>query len=346
MPVNYITEDPAIAEFNRANKVADEETQRDIANKSAAFNLQQSQAEGPLKLRAMTAAAQTAEAKAPYAGQEAAADLAAKRASTASTISGMNNAQARLHMEAFTKSMDALDQGDVEGAKRISQSVGDQLPDQVIQNSQMRAAIKAITAQAQQLYPNRPKDQMAYIHAHIGELASRAQSGQAIEPQTAPYRQAPGAPEIPETSINPHGQGETERIISNLQADYKQRTGKDLSYQDAVALAKRAPNGDQMTLRRETLALDAAKADPNYASDPQGTLSGWRQRYGLPAMAGQQGAAPQRPPTVPEGSAYSPSRNMWRDPQGNLYDANGQRVAPAQASAPPAPPQPTPPRAF
>ena len=31
---------------------------------------------------------------------------------------------------------------------------------------------------------------------------------------------------------------------------------------------------------------------------------------------------------VPEGSAYSPSRKMWRDPQGNLYQATGARMTP------------------
>jgi hypothetical protein len=37
---------------------------------------------------------------------------------------------------------------------------------------------------------------------------------------------------------------------------------------------------------------------------------------------------PARPQIVPEGSAYSPSRQMWRDPQGNLYDATGAHVNP------------------
>lgn len=32
------------------------------------------------------------------------------------------------------------------------------------------------------------------------------------------------------------------------------------------------------------------------------------------------------PPGVPLGSQYSPSRNMYRDPNGNLYDANGKPV--------------------
>lgn len=35
---------------------------------------------------------------------------------------------------------------------------------------------------------------------------------------------------------------------------------------------------------------------------------------------------PQRPATVPPGSAYSPSRGMWRDARGNVYDAQGRPV--------------------
>lgn len=37
----------------------------------------------------------------------------------------------------------------------------------------------------------------------------------------------------------------------------------------------------------------------------------------------QQGGVPQRPQNVPEGSAYSPSRRMWKDPQGKLYGPDG-----------------------
>lgn len=37
---------------------------------------------------------------------------------------------------------------------------------------------------------------------------------------------------------------------------------------------------------------------------------------------------PARPAGVPEGSAYSPSRKMWRDPNGRLFNAEGQAVNP------------------
>lgn len=46
-----------------------------------------------------------------------------------------------------------------------------------------------------------------------------------------------------------------------------------------------------------------------------------------PATVAVPGAPPTRPATVPVGAAYSPSRQMWRDPQGHLYNAQGQPVA-------------------
>ncbi len=42
-----------------------------------------------------------------------------------------------------------------------------------------------------------------------------------------------------------------------------------------------------------------------------------------PATQPSAPATPTRPSAVPEGSAYSPSRQMWRDPSGKMYDASG-----------------------
>jgi hypothetical protein len=39
------------------------------------------------------------------------------------------------------------------------------------------------------------------------------------------------------------------------------------------------------------------------------------------------GAAPPRPPNVPPGSAYSPSRNMWRAPDGRMFTKDGVPAA-------------------
>ena len=339
--VDFISSNPAIDEFNRANKVADDRTTQDLANKTAAFKLQTDQAEAPLKLKQLTAdtafagtRAETAAAAAPYAGPKAAAEVASTRASTANTISEMNQRTAKLHMDAFTQQLELLDRGDVEGAKRVAASVNDTLPDAIINNSQARAAMKNITAQAQQSYPNRPRDQMMFIHAHVHEIDEMQKRGQTVNPQTAPYQEVPGAPEIPVQGGQT--QGETERIISSLRQE-----NPSLSYADAVGIAKRAPDGDTVALRKETLALIGAKVDSSYLDNPIATLEEWRQRYGLQTqMGGAPGAPPQRPQSVPQGSAFSPSRNQWRDPQGNLYDANGQRVAAAPAAAGPQAPSP------
>lgn len=44
---------------------------------------------------------------------------------------------------------------------------------------------------------------------------------------------------------------------------------------------------------------------------------------GTPPSAPASSAAPSRPGNLPAGSQYSPSRRMWRDPQGKLYKADG-----------------------
>ena len=44
------------------------------------------------------------------------------------------------------------------------------------------------------------------------------------------------------------------------------------------------------------------------------------------APAPQQNAIPQRPSQVPAGSQYSPSRKLWRDPSGVIYNERGEKV--------------------
>ncbi len=341
--INFIGSNPAIDEFNRGNKLADEQATSELNQKrlgteiaTGEFNLKQSQAEAPTRLRMLgsqadtsAANAKTAQVNAQYAAPKADAQLQQTRAS----IAQMNSNVAGQHMEAFTKELALLDAGDIEGAKRLAASVGDTIPDAIIQNSQARASIKQITAAAQQYFPSRPKDQMAYITAHLTELGAQQQRGQVPNPQVAPFQPAAGAPTPPEAGAA--HTGETERIISRLMAE-----NPKLTYADAVGISKRAPHADELTLRRETLALNGAKADPSFATDPNGTLEGWRKRYGLTPAAGAPAAAPTapvRPNNVPQGSAFSPSRNQWRDPQGNVFNADGSPAQTAQASPPQAP---------
>ena len=70
-------------------------------------------------------------------------------------------------------------------------------------------------------------------------------------------------------------QGETERIISSLRQE-----NPSLSYADAVGIAKRARwQRHCVALRKETLALNAAKVDSRYLDNPIPTLEEWRQLW-------------------------------------------------------------------
>ena len=55
-----------------------------------------------------------------------------------------------------------------------------------------------------------------------------------------------------------------------------------------------------------------------------------RQRGNLPSQAPAAAAPapriPQMPSGLPAGSQFSPSRRQWRDPSGQIYDANGNPV--------------------
>lgn len=59
---------------------------------------------------------------------------------------------------------------------------------------------------------------------------------------------------------------------------------------------------------------------------PYEILRGLEKTHGL---SGDVTAAPAKivqPPGIPAGSQYSPSRKMWRDPDGEMYDASGKPV--------------------
>jgi hypothetical protein len=335
----FISSNPATDEYNRANEIAQKEDTaqldqqgKQLANQNAAETLKFNTASAGTRLRMLGSQADLAATNAQYAGPKAQADIAARKASTANAYSEISNRDAARHMEVYGKTLEIANAGDAEGARAFAKQFGQQIPPGVLENAAVRARLTEFQQRAQQIYPNRPKDQMVWIHSHVMTLFDSSQKGQPPDPQLA-YEQLPGDPTPPE--IGGMKNGETQQIIQSLMA---QNPG--MTYEQAVAAAH--GHADEAELRRETLALNAAKADTRYANDPNGTLAEWRQKYGLAPWPNTTApTAPQRPQTVPQGSAYSPSRRMWRDPQGHLYDANGQPVQAApgpQANAAPAMP--------
>lgn len=116
-------------------------------------------------------------------------------------------------------------------------------------------------------------------------------------------------------------EGEAENTIENFRGDW------------AAALEANSPETKKFKTFSEYVEWRLLKADiPPAAKSailarakledkPPGNAATPVQRQGATPQA-----IPQRPTSVPAGSAYSASRKMWRDPQGNLYDEAGKPV--------------------
>jgi hypothetical protein len=102
----------------------------------------------------------------------------------------------RTEAQGLHDALDRLDKGDIDGAAAIMKQHGEELPQAMIDNADMRAALKTVTAEAIRIYPNRPKDQMAYLHGWLSHLKERMEQGQRASDPTAPLN-VPGAPEPP-----------------------------------------------------------------------------------------------------------------------------------------------------
>lgn len=87
--------------------------------------------------------------------------------------------------------------------------------------------------------------------------------------------------------------GQTERIIDRLM-----QSNPNLSYEEAVALARRAPQDDSMRL--ENLAMNA------YRNDPSRELEEWRSFYGLSPRAATPSTPAATPPSSPVPGAPPP----------------------------------------
>lgn len=297
----FITSNPAIDEYNRANQVAQNQQANDLKLENAQIENAVTRASAPTKLRQMKAQADLtatnaakAQAELPYAGKLAAARVNQANAATRHSLAAAKNAE----MQGFYKSLELLNAGDVAGAQEVARRTGQQIPPEVVNNAQLRQTVTAIAKRAQELYPNRPANQQAFIHAQMTELHNRVQNGEHPDAVMQPYTMPQGAPPPPEIAMKGAG-GELERIVANLQEEYRlQHPGKELSYADAVSMARRGSRADEMNLQKERLASSAARADENFRNFPDATLQKWRQQYGLTSNIPQGQGTKDAPYTV------------------------------------------------
>ncbi len=111
----------------------------------------------------------------------------------------------------------------------------------------------------------------------------------------------------------------TERIIANIM----QEDGT-LTYAEAASMARRSPNASAEELQRERLALQAAKNEYAFRTDPTGTLEKWRIYYGLTPDPSIPAPAPAAPPAA-AASPYPDYPDAKQAQDGNWYvQRNGQ----------------------
>lgn len=142
------------------------------------------------------------------------------------------------------------------------------------------------------------------------------------------------------------GNGSTDAIANHILDENRAHRSVDpsipeLSYADAIGLAKRAPNANAEELQRERLALQFAVGQRNYSRDPQGTLAAARAQFSLKPQVTPGTAAPPAPAPAP--AAAPPQVADPPAPQGPVSTANPAPAEPgpivgAGTPAPGAPP--------
>lgn len=206
----FITENPAIKEFDRGNEAAQkqqlsnlQQQQLKVATEKGAFDLQTARTEAPTRLRQLTAQAdltgtqaQTAQAAAPYAAPMAAAGLEEKRAHIAS----LSAATAQAQWANMKQTLDLIDTGRPDDARALAARNGEQIPETIFNNANMRQNLRQIEAVADKTYPNHPQLRMMFMTTQVHHADELAKQGQQVNPQTFAYEPTPGLPTPPESN--------------------------------------------------------------------------------------------------------------------------------------------------
>jgi hypothetical protein len=120
-------------------------------------------------------------------------------------------------MQILLKQLDLLDQGREPEALELGRQSGHQdIPTSVLEDANMRVALRNAAAQAQHDYPNLPEKQKEYMRLFLHGYRQSQQQGQTPNPQIAPL-EVEGAPKPPEQAGGVH----------NFEIVQRQETGPD-----------------------------------------------------------------------------------------------------------------------
>lgn len=296
----------------------------------------------------------------------------------------------------FYKSLDLLNAGQTDAAKEVARRFGQEIPDSVVNDAELRSALTAAAKRAQEVYPNRPQDQQAYISGQVKRIQQLREAGQPVGNPIDNYTPPEGAPVPQETA-----QRDQYRHVGNRPDGtpiyLNQSTGEESLGDNGPMTPKSGAAGGRTSVFQQKQAAWLAV----HEGDTQGALdfaNGRRQmsvpemvksaqsqaareingnmqlKFGSPAertvainrrsteifgqlqnglgtpapaapaapvapaaqrpdmMTPGNGTQPQniqlppQPPGVPPGSSYSPARQMWKSPDGRVFDRDGQLV--------------------
>lgn len=184
--LNFITENTATPAYQKATQFEQQDQSRETQLEADRLALAEKRLTQPTRLRKMEADTSQAEVGAKYAEPVAKAGLRQQNATAANT-----------EMTGFYKSLDLLNNNDPEGAKEAARRSGQELPDAVVQDARLRSVITSVAKKAQDLYPERPRDQQAYIKGQMEEIQRRTTAGEPLD-RIMPQQMPAGAPVPPE----------------------------------------------------------------------------------------------------------------------------------------------------
>jgi len=190
MPLNFITSNPTIDQFNKDEKEARERRLSDARaahlEDETAFNA----SARPTQLRRMTAEADTAESNADVGRQ-----------TVGSRVKGAGATAAHLENQNFIAVLNRLDAGDDQGADELARQQGVTIPQSLRTNAKERAAWRALFDQSMKMHPGSPQGAQENFRAWKDEADKRIAAGEnpdliydTFATRFGGAQQAPGGP--------------------------------------------------------------------------------------------------------------------------------------------------------
>lgn len=228
----------------------------------------------------------------------------------------------------FDKTLALIKAGDIDGARIYNERTGGKAPPELFANADVQKHMVDAWEKANEMYPDRPKERLSAMKGYLKHMSENASAG--VPTTKADVYNIPGAPEPPEFAgkTNDHKSAEIQKVewlIKNgvvktpqeaWQLGHQTLQNPQSVYAQIYNNHVRTNGGDTVKAAKDT--EDAVKLLRTLTPQPGG-----QPAAAAPAPAKTAAAPATLPAGVPPGSQFSPSRNMWRDPQGNIYGPDG-----------------------